>query len=92
MMLGVDLIGETLDTDHADITQLSFTNEKWCSMPLTLLSNTKASHIQRQVLEGMIQLVSHCSFDHEDIANIDFSNDSEIEDLVSRLNEQILQK
>jgi hypothetical protein len=67
----------------------SLTNEKWCSMPIKILSNT-SPNVQRQALEAITHLASHCNYDSEHINAIEFTNDPDVQDLLKNVYAKVL--
>ena len=82
----VMILGQDLSIDMGEKNEYSklYTDEGWCNMPMTILSNTSRI-IQRQALENMIQLAPHCNFDKEELGKIHLASDPEIKDLFKKV-------
>merc|ERR1712038_190366 len=87
MILGVDLLADlsSMQNDAGGNFDKSIlealTTQEWCSMPIITLS-TQSTNIQRQTVEAMAQMSSHCDF-AKDITKIDaIIEDPEIKDLL----------
>ncbi len=72
MMLGVDLIAELGSQNENGDLLSSLTDDIWCSMPMKILMNsaTTTRIIQRQALEGMSDMIPHCSFDQDTLVQM----------------------
>jgi nucleotide exchange factor SIL1 len=87
MMLGVDLIVELGSQNGNNELLSSLTDDAWCFMPMKLLMNSETTNVRRQALEGMVDMLPHCSFDQDSLVKMMKNNvdDTEINDLFSRV-------